>query len=314
MSSAIFTRLIDDFRSGWLASRHELFNLEVRSPGRFYRVGIQKLDTVDYEKEAVIATVCLPYTPAAEQTAEAILVVAKRHDENHTWLPSQESIDEFERLCAEAGVALPLNIRNHLAQYHTWETARNPQNWWVSVLVALHEFTVNNADGMYQERQFITNPWQASIDAIEYLKLNAESPCWPEEEPCEVASTDTTAGNIAQMVDEIRDRILNPDISDAIPDADHAAYRRNEASPVTGNAEAAPTGFLGGKDLVDALEIDPSKENAFFRQLERKRIELGDNGWHEVRDPRPNSPKFLYRADSAKLRSLAKSYREPKPA
>jgi hypothetical protein len=33
-----------------------------------------------------------------------------------------------------------------------------------------------------------------------------------------------------------------------------------------------------------------------------------------VHDPRPNSPRFLYRADSPKLRDLAAAYKHPKLA
>jgi hypothetical protein len=69
---------------------------------------------------------------------------------------------------------------------------------------------------------------------------------------------------------------------------------------------------LGGLPLVDALGIDPSRQGAFFRQLERQRKSLGDDCWHEVREPRPNSPRFLYRTDSPKVRDQAAGYKTPK--
>ena len=74
------------------------------------------------------------------------------------------------------------------------------------------------------------------------------------------------------------------------------------------------TGFLGGADLADAMGIHPTRRDAFFRQLERQRQSLGDDCWHEVCEPRPNSPRFLYRVDSPKLRDLATAYKAPKPA
>jgi hypothetical protein len=75
----------------------------------------------------------------------------------------------------------------------------------------------------------------------------------------------------------------------------------------------SPTGFQGGAALADALGIHATRRDAFFRQLERQRLSLGDDCWHEVREPRPNSPRFLYRADSPKLRDLATGYKTPKP-
>lgn len=74
---------------------------------------------------------------------------------------------------------------------------------------------------------------------------------------------------------------------------------------------AALAGFVGGADLADALGIHPTRRNAFFRQLERRRRELGDANWHEVREPRPNTPRFIYRVDSPAIRSLAADYQEP---
>jgi hypothetical protein len=73
----------------------------------------------------------------------------------------------------------------------------------------------------------------------------------------------------------------------------------------------ALAGFVGGADLADALGVHPTRRNAFFRQLERRRRELGDANWHEVREPRPNAPRFIYRVDSPAIRSLAAGYQEP---
>jgi hypothetical protein len=84
--------------------------------------------------------------------------------------------------------------------------------------------------------------------------------------------------------------------------------------PQAGPAPDAPTGFLGGAALADALGVHATRRGAFFRQLERERMSLEDGCWCEVGDPRPNSPRFLYRADSPKLRNLAAGYKTPKPA
>lgn len=179
MSANVFTRLLDEFRQGWVESGSKLFNLEIRSPGQFSR-GIPGVpDTINYQTEECISSVCLPYTTAAEDSTEAVVVVAKGDDQRRAYLPSKDAIDNFKRLCSEAGAALPTVIRDHLARYHSW-MSRDPASWWVSLLVCLHEFTVRNDDGAYQEQQFITNPWEASIDAIECLRLNTDSPRWPD--------------------------------------------------------------------------------------------------------------------------------------
>ena len=71
-------------------------------------------------------------------------------------------------------------------------------------------------------------------------------------------------------------------------------------------------GFLGGEELVKALGIHSTKRRAFLKLLERHRKTLGED-FQQVQNPRPNSPRFLYRADSPKILELAKAYRHPKP-
>ncbi|MEX2175368.1 MAG: hypothetical protein WD872_13485 [Pirellulaceae bacterium] len=74
----------------------------------------------------------------------------------------------------------------------------------------------------------------------------------------------------------------------------------------------SPSGYLGGAELATAMGVHATRRDAFFRQLERQRTALADDCWHEVRDPRPNCPRFLYRADSPQLRDLAGSYTKPR--
>jgi hypothetical protein len=85
------------------------------------------------------------------------------------------------------------------------------------------------------------------------------------------------------------------------------------AEPASNAGPDSPTGFLGGAALADALAVHSTQRDAFFQRLMRQRMSLGDDCWHEVRDPRPNSPRFLYRVDSPKLRDLAAGYKNPKP-
>jgi hypothetical protein len=88
--------------------------------------------------------------------------------------------------------------------------------------------------------------------------------------------------------------------------------RQSDPAPAV-TTEPAPTGFLGGADLADALGVHPSQRDAFFKQLERKRTSLGDECWQEVSNRRANNPRFQYRVDSQKLRELAEAYKTPKP-
>lgn len=76
-------------------------------------------------------------------------------------------------------------------------------------------------------------------------------------------------------------------------------------------APAAPIGLLGGQELADALGIHPTRRDAFFRQLTRWRLRLGDGNWDERKEPRHKATRFVYRADSPTLQALAARYREP---
>lgn len=67
-------------------------------------------------------------------------------------------------------------------------------------------------------------------------------------------------------------------------------------------------GYLGSAALADVLGIPESRRNAFKQRLMRERDKLGDDCWHEVVDPRPNSPRYLYRVDSPEVKRLAEGY------
>jgi len=92
----------------------------------------------------------------------------------------------------------------------------------------------------------------------------------------------------------------------AAPTAAASAEVTNSVAP------DSSAGYLGGDALADALGIHTTRRKAFLRQLGRERLSLGDDCWHEVLDPRPNSPRFLYRVDSPKLCEIAARYKTPK--
>lgn len=71
-------------------------------------------------------------------------------------------------------------------------------------------------------------------------------------------------------------------------------------------------GFLGGKDLAILLGIHPTRIEAFCRKLDRIRLKLDNDSWHEVSEPRPNAPRFLYRVDSPEIQAISAAYKHPK--
>ena len=95
---------------------------------------------------------------------------------------------------------------------------------------------------------------------------------------------------------------------------DFELCRTSLASTTVEGDPPSPTGFLGGAALADALGVQATRRDAFFRQLGRKRISLGDDSWQEVRDRHGNGPIFLYRVDSPNIIELAKHYSTEKLA
>ena len=91
--------------------------------------------------------------------------------------------------------------------------------------------------------------------------------------------------------------------------------------PTTVQPESGPgldktTGYLGGEALADAMGVHPTRQVAFAQQLLRQRTNISGEcwlEWLEVRDPQTRNPKFIYLADSPKLRELAADYKTPKP-
>jgi hypothetical protein len=134
-------------------------------------------------------------------------------------------------------------------------------------------------------------------EAYEYNRISRES-----------------AGEHAETMGGINEAARQTIHANPAPEIKAVADDGLASESTVGSGSRSLTGFLGGADLAEALNIDPTRRQAFFRQLERQRLHLGDNCWHEVRDPRPNSPRFLYLVDSPKLRYLAAGYKTPQSA
>lgn len=75
---------------------------------------------------------------------------------------------------------------------------------------------------------------------------------------------------------------------------------------------ATASSFIGGKELREALGVHPTQFAAFDQQLSRKRSQLGDDNFKEVKNTRARDPKFLYRVESQAVRDLAEPYKVPK--
>jgi hypothetical protein len=111
---------------------------------------------------------------------------------------------------------------------------------------------------------------------------------------------------IAQLIEWLKHGFGGRDVSD-VP-------QQPNSDAIAGPEADSGDGFLGGKDLAEKLNVHPTQVDAFEKALLRTRLSLGDEHWLEVLDPRPNCPRYLFRADSQKLRDLAAKYKAPKPA
>jgi hypothetical protein len=110
---------------------------------------------------------------------------------------------------------------------------------------------------------------------------------------------------IAQLIEWLEHGFGGRDVSDVPQPPNPDAIAGTEGGSVVG--------FLGANELAQKLNVHSTRIDAFTKALSRERIGLGDGDWHEVRDPRPNCPSFLYRVDSQKVRELAAKYQTPKP-
>jgi hypothetical protein len=114
--------------------------------------------------------------------------------------------------------------------------------------------------------------------------------------------------NWGEGADALASRLM-PDIAKMM-----ANYFKAHAPPTDGEGSSGvQLGFLGGAELCEALGIHPTRRDSFLKQLERLRRPLVVAGdCREVREPPPNTPKYLYRVNAAMVVDTAKGYRESK--
>ena len=89
-----------------------------------------------------------------------------------------------------------------------------------------------------------------------------------------------------------------------------AATNSGEAEQISQEMRSATPQFMGLSALADALGVPDAKKEAFRRKLERVRLELGDDGFHEVKDPPRNTERYLYNASHPQIQKLATKYRD----
>ena len=156
----------------------------------------------------------------------------------------------------------------------------------------------------------------ADIEKRSHSAIRDASGAWEVvSEPLDPEPLTAVCREIDGVIQRLRaDTELGNDKAKLADEAKADAESGRTAEPTDDSTPDVLNSFLGGKDLANALGVHPSRRDAFWRQLERKRLKLGDDNWHEVREPRPNSPRFLYREYSPRIRELAVAYTRPKPA
>ena len=207
-----------------------------------------------------------------------------------------------------------------------WEWWRSPAPGTESHLASVAP-KIASGDGDWIERLF-AGPDAAELSAREMAMLEAylmQPVSFSQMQQEARAAGRSETAQVRNKLKLIRDfnhnlRAINPLATHPEPEESRSLETSTVlrgVGPTEGvgdKGELTQTGFLGGTALAETLGIHPSRRDAFFRRLERQRISLGDDCWHEVREPRPNSPRFLYNADSAQLRELVKASARPKPA
>jgi len=93
------------------------------------------------------------------------------------------------------------------------------------------------------------------------------------------------------------------------------AVARGDSQPPDTKESTPARVFLGGNDLAAALNVPKHRYRTFLRAVERlrrpgrgKASRLADTDYEEVQNPRPNTPRFKYRANHPAIVALAKRF------
>jgi hypothetical protein len=251
---------------------------------------------------------------------------------------NDEAVNTFRELGGEAGVLV--HIQDSFGGVRNYD---NPLVLWaLKVYSTLRGSSwLSQIDEITETTTFHFNPFTASVETLKRFNAPAQSDQFidrlltgPDDAELSARDLALLEAHLQQPVcfatiqrekqatgrsptEEARNKLkLIRDFNRRLHQRDAASTSTEPAPKVVAEAvaPAGPSGFLGGTALADALGVHPSRRDAFFKQLERDRISLGDENWQEVSNRRANTPRYQYRADSPKLREMANTYKEPKPA
>jgi hypothetical protein len=206
---------------------------------------------------------------------------------------------QFVETAEPAAQALQAIVKREFDTPAEWDYLYTKAFWPLACLRRAHEIQPREA-------------WPP--DALEQRKLLADAAvilltCFggtsEAKATCKPEDANKAFENFTQAI--LRLRVITDRQAKESQSDDAARSPKNEL-------EGAPIGLLGGVPLANALGVHASQRQAFIQQLGRKRSDLDDDCWQEVANPRPNSPRFLYCADSPQLRALAARYQTPKSA
>ena len=170
MSALVYSRLLDDFRSGWHAAGEGPLVLEYAAPRHPIDPSFGRLAcTYEY-----LGSACLPDAKGEWLLACAIV----KHEPQIA-----QAIDEFKRLCGEASAYLPTAIRDWIDKYYWTDTA--PASWWTALLARFYQIPGDKINESYLTRPKLIEPWVMSCDVIEKLRLNTDSPGWLDADAAE---------------------------------------------------------------------------------------------------------------------------------
>lgn len=192
MSAAIFRDALEGFRRGYAEVGRKRFRVTIfvvgSSQGGHCPTDPNWATPVpwDREKDKLLTEVRIPFTDDTDNvdnfTLDGTAVITHwPHDTTANMQNRQyaELCERFLRLCCQAGAALPQPIRKRLAGYCDWQCRQNPASWWIALLAYAKRFRQINVHGAREDVFPIADPWLLSIELIEVLKLETDSPVWP---------------------------------------------------------------------------------------------------------------------------------------
>ena len=96
-------------------------------------------------------------------TLESYAVIKRSERTAQAW-------EVFKRLAAQAGAAIPPQIRDQLYDYCPWHIMQSI-SWWIALLFQQSDEIIIHPDGGFRDHIVIDRPFYRSVDAIERCQL-----------------------------------------------------------------------------------------------------------------------------------------------